>query len=207
MDMTIKKIKRKIKKRSLLLAGLAILLVALILAFTSIHVVEAKYESQEKMLEGDDAKLLESRYNPLNSTIDMEFNPVNEDFRGDVLVTLNYTDEDQEDIPVRVGSGEKKTVEFDEDPDIIVSHFNSSWGNLTFTHTIFYERQPYSLLSVPAFLLTIIGLVVVYNGKYKMKVERKMEEEHEKKLKQEKDESEGSSSKPRFMGVDWGKKD
>ncbi len=204
--MKMEDIKRKVKKRSLLWIGLGILFIAIILAFSAIHVVEATYEGEDKVLEGQDSKVLESRYQALNSSIEMEFQPENnDDTTGHeyVIVTIIYPNEEQENISVRYD--ESRTVEIGTNANIIVSDFDREEGNLTFNQKIVYERQPYSLLSIPAFLLTIVGLVVVYNGKYKMRVERKMKEQ-EKKL-EEKDEQEGSSPEPKFMGVDWGKKD
>jgi len=207
--MYIDKIKRKVKKRSLLLTGLVILFVAIILAFSAIHVVEAEFESEDRVLEGkgqEDYKILESRYQALNSSIEMEFHPENQDDTTGgqyVIVTVIYADDEQENISV--GYDEVKTIELDDNANIILSDFDSEEGNLTFKQTIVYERQPYSLLSIPAFLLTIVGLVVVYNGKYRMKVDKQMKEKE--KVVDENDDGKESSPEPKFMGVDWGKKD
>ncbi|MFO7791864.1 MAG: hypothetical protein R6W73_02640 [Candidatus Saliniplasma sp.] len=203
--MNIDKIKNKIVKRRMLLTGLSLLIIALLLAFASINVEPRSFESEEKVLEGDgDLEFIESRYQSINSSIEMNFHPVNEEDTGGVMVVIRYENENE---TIEVDHDENKTIEIDDGANYIVSDFDSKRGNLTFTQTINYKAQPYGLLSIPAFILTIISLIFVYQGKYQMKLERKIEEEQKKLKEEEKLESQGSSSEPKFMGVDWGKKE
>lgn len=203
------RIKRKIVKRKVLLAGLGLILIALLLAFASINIVTRTYESEEKSLEGDgDSEVLESRFQSINSSLEMDFIPANpgednEDREIEVDIIIIYEDKN---VSYELESGEPKTIELEDDANFIVSYFDSSKGNITFSQTIVYETQPYGLLSIPAFVLTIISLVLVYKGKYQMKIERKIEEQEKKLKKKEESEKELSPSEQKFMGVDWGKK-
>lgn len=206
ITMKAKSIKRKLVKRSMLLAGLSMLIIALILSFVSIQRVNERYVSEEKILDGGgDFKTLETRYTSINSTLEMEFNPNNNEVNeGNITVSLKDRDYNLEDN-ITVPLNETKTIQINGDEHWIVSNFNSSIGSLSYRQIIVFERQPYGILSLPAFVLTIIGIVVVYNGKHEMNVEKILKEQEKKR--KEMDESEQDDIKPDFMGVDWGKKD
>ncbi|MGM0406307.1 MAG: hypothetical protein ACQEQM_09240 [Thermoplasmatota archaeon] len=201
------RITRKIIKRKVLLTGLGLILIALLLAFLSINVTFETFESQEKSLNGDgDSEALQSRFQSINSSLEMEFNPANQgddNSRGEVTVIIIHGEKNE---TYDLGYDETKTVKLEDDANFIVSNFDSSKGNLTFSQTIVYETQPYGLLSIPAFVLTIISLVLVYSGMYQMKLENKLEEQEEKLKKEEGSEKELSLSEQKFIGVDWGKK-
>ncbi|MFW6141420.1 MAG: hypothetical protein ACOC53_02545 [Candidatus Saliniplasma sp.] len=206
--MDIHRIKRKIIKRKVLLTGLGLISIALLLAFVSINVTFRTFESQEKSLKGDgDSEALESRFQSINSSLEMEFNPANQgddNSRGEVTVIIIHGGKNETyDLEYE----ENKTIELEDDANFIVSDFDSSRGNITFSQTIVYETQPYGLFSIPAFVLTIISLVLVYSGMHRMKIEKKLDEQEEKLEKVEEPGKELSPPEQKFMGVDWGKKE
>ena len=204
--MTLGNIKRKVKNRSQLIIGLLIMVVAVTLAFASIHRVNDRFVGEERTLEGGvESHFLETRYWIINSTLDMEFQPENDENIENGNITVTLLDTNSEKVQnITLNDQLTKTVEIDDDAHMIISNFERSQGNLTYTQTIVFERQPYGLLSVPAFILTIVGLVVTYSGKHQMRVEQKLKEEKKKLMR--KKESDETSQEPQFMGVDWGEK-
>jgi len=169
------KIKRKLKKRSMLFIGLLLMVTAIILAFASIQRQTEVFEGEEKKLTAGGADMLETRFQQANSSIEMEFHPDDNDEDVNQNQTVVIQNNDFEVLKnITLPFNGTKEIELDNQAKWI--RLNTQQGNLTYQQRITYRTQPYGLLSIPAFILTITGLVVTYQGKYQMKVEKKMKE-------------------------------
>ncbi len=65
--------------------------------------------------------------------------------------------------------------------------FNVTEGNLTYTYTVSYPSKPYAILSLPAALLTLIGMVYAFKGKGVIlgEIKRRQAEKEARKKKEE----------------------
>jgi len=163
--------------------GVLVLLLAVLLAFAAIHSEARTYESSNRTLEGKDPadppsswESLELKNNVVNSTLFLEYDPVGNNGSEEVEIKVtDFTVEDNRTISL--DKNESKTVSLDGDAYWIVPEYNESEGNVTYRHEIVYSIQPYSLLTIPAFVLTILGIIITYSGQaeFKEKQARKRE--------------------------------
>lgn len=83
-----------------------------------------------------------------------------------------------------------------EDPPEHLEISNVTGGNLIYTYTVSYSRSPYGLLSIPAMIITLIGMVFGFRGHTVIlgEIKRKKMLEKEKEKKEERAEREEGES-------------
>ncbi len=210
--------------------GIAFFTIALILAFAAVLPVTGEDAVSEQEIEGDEhfEEIPYPGYRVYNATLELSTTR---------RVDLRIKDSLEEDAEVlmdeiRVQEGEDKIIDLTEiDSERVprVLHFYYISGSLNYTYTVEYARRPYGLLSLPAGLFTLIGMVFAFKGKgiilgeikrKQMEDEaRKREEEREEEKKREKstrgeeiegevifegegtDEERGEADHVNFMGI------
>lgn len=198
-------------KVGLLLLGLAVLC-----AFLSIYSDVETYHGEE-VLNGEGKKKLEQRSNVINSSIRLKYTPSENSSSSVTVTVLDYENNESWEYEA---NGSERT--YDLDPEAYWLRYNRSEGELFYHQKIVYSAHPFRILTIPAFIMTVIGIVMFYRGKYSTKKEKELEregrEEREKMQEQEEGEKggagpeEGGGGKPKeprkqFMGVDWGDMD
>lgn len=198
--------------------GLALLALAVLCAFVSIH-QEVDTSHDRGVLNGDgdespETIKLEQKRSILNSTLQLKFNSSSGSSTtitiSDFKATYNRS--------LEVEEGVEK--EFDLRPEHYWLKYNLTRNEtLSYHQKTVYSHSPYRILTIPAFILTVAGIVIFYKGKYSIKKEKQLERagKEEREKMEKKDEEKGGSAaskggekekskEPRkqFMGVDWG---
>jgi len=165
--------------------GIAFFSVALILAFAAvIPVTEEEFTENTIQEDGDVEQINFPGYRVLNATLNIlqgSTNLVIQDFEGNELLNESVSAGD---------SLELTEIDSRRDPNLLV--FTNIRGNLTYTYDLVYSRRPYGLLSLPAGLFTLIGMIFAFKGRgfIQGEIERKRMEEEEKKKQDEREELE-----------------
>lgn len=188
--------------------GLLLLGIALLLAFASINRQEETYRGDTMVLEGRDVEnhtlglqRLESKREAVESEITLNYTNDGPESKDDVNVTFSDY-EFERNRTINIDKNNTKTIELKDDSYWIKSNFNATEGDVKYNQRLVYTTNPYGLLAIPAFVLTIVGMVLTYKGKYDVKAEMELEE----KSKKQKDTTEDEGEEGRdFMGIDWGK--
>ena len=206
------KITKMFKSNKKLKMGLIFLLIAVLLAFGSIG-RNAVLEKDSGEIEDDGFTSIERKRAEVYSRLKLEYT----DGNGDVETEVSLIDRNYEIFKnVTIESGENKTIMLTEldNTAYFVSADIQEEDSLTYSHHYKYHTQPYSLLALPAFVLTLVGIVLATSGyveyiaEYKAKKRYDMEEEKEKGKKEEGEHKviyEGDSKG--FMGLDWDDED
>lgn len=179
MTNLIYKLKRFITRYKVLKIGVLLVLIAVLLSIISIT-NDVGTTTNEGVLEPDDSfYYIEWKESVINSTLDVKF-VIDENSTDTKTATLNVTDRDFNNLQtINISDSEKKEIEIDTQARYIFPEFSE--GEVQYTHEIVYYYQPYRLLSIPALILTIIGLVFSYKGRQEM-FEEKYREEKLRKL-------------------------
>lgn len=202
----------KSSKQGLLLLGLAVLC-----AFISIH-QEIDTTNEEGVLKGAGVMKLEQKRSPIESTLELKLNSSDNSNPGPNITISDF--ELTYNRSLKVEDGELKEFNLTSD-DYWLSYNLTGNNTLYYNQKVVYSHSPYRFLTVPAFILTIVGVVIFYRGKFTVKKEKELEKEGErermKKEGEEEDKGTGKGDKetkkekeqpkePRkqFMGVDWG---
>jgi len=202
--------------------AIAFFSIALILAFaavtTTIETDQLRDEISADDGDRDFTTEFESIYYPIfldlrNSTLDFIAKETNTNFSLEILdsdfehlwsrsYTLEEGEKESEYLPDLDG------IDQENPPNYL--NFNVTEGNLSYTYTVSYSRSPYGLLSLPAALFTLLGMVFGFRGKgvilgeIKRKQMRKKEkerrEEREKKNEKEDNEDGGYSREVIYEG-------
>lgn len=198
-------------KVGLLLLGLAVLC-----AFLSIYSDVKTYHGEE-VLNSKGKKKLEQRSNVINSSIRLKYTSPDNSSKSVTVTVLDFENNETWEFEA---NGSKRT--YDLDPDAYWLRYNQSEGELFYHQKIVYSGHPFRILTIPAFIMTVVGIVMFYRGKYSTKKEKELEregrEEREKMQEQAEDKREGTGPEERgggktkeprkqFMGVDWGDMD
>ncbi|MBS3781555.1 MAG: hypothetical protein KGY66_01780 [Candidatus Thermoplasmatota archaeon] len=189
--------------------GVAFFSIALILAFTAvIPVTEKEIVREEEIKEAPHIKEIPyPSYRVINATLEVSTT-------GKVNVSLQNSllgNDTRVWGPETVGSGNETGNETFDLTEIDLEgvprwlNFTDIQGNLNYTYTVEYSHNPYGLLSLPAGLFTLIGVVYAFRGKGVIlgEIKRKqMEDEARKKEKEreEKAEEEKSSEEEEIEG-------
>lgn len=207
----------KSSKQGLLLLGLAVLC-----AFVSIH-QEIDTTNDDGVLKGTGVMKLEQKRSPIESTLELKLNS-----SGASNPEPNITISDFEstyDRSLNVEDGELKEFNLTSD-DYWLSYNLTENNTLYYNQKVVYSHSPYRFLTIPAFILSIVGVVMFYSGKVTVKKEKELEREGEKErermMKEGKEKDKGKErgdketkkekeqpkeSRKKFMGVDWGEID
>jgi len=188
--------------------GFTLLAVALILAFVgALPERVSSTEDGEVTQEGESFRAITQPYLPINSSMTFNYSEGEsariwfEDDEGDKIPL----DERNEQYEIELGDGENHTQDLTElvtRPRTV--HFNLTSGVLEYSHTITTETKPYGLLSFPALLFLLIGMVYAFKGKgviaAEIKRKKMIEEEKEMKKKREEEKEEASDEKTIYPG-------
>ncbi len=146
--------------------GFIIMVLAVLLSFASIYVTVATvtqtytWEAEEDDYHVYEPLWLYTAYEPKNNTLSVYYNNgVNH--TAEIFI---FTEGEYED-PIHnfsLESGATKNMVIQEDAVRIVPYFEK--GSLHLEYTIEYYSFPYSLLAIPAMVLTIIGIILVYRS-------------------------------------------
>ncbi|MEF8832674.1 MAG: GEVED domain-containing protein [Candidatus Thermoplasmatota archaeon] len=122
-------------------------------------------------------------------------------------IRINREGYEQYDTNITLRDGENFTqdiTKLEERPRTV--NFNLTGGQLEYSHTITYETKPYGLLSFPALVFLLIGMVYAFRGKgviaAELKRKRMLEEERsqESTKEEEKEEEEIEDEKTIYPG-------
>ncbi|MGM0511035.1 MAG: hypothetical protein ACQESD_07970 [Thermoplasmatota archaeon] len=174
--------------------GVMFLLIAVLLAFVSIHSEAKTYQSSYRTLEGrnpDDPlsgwESLEIKNSVINSTLFLEYTPDGENSSEEVEVEITDFTVD-ENRTITLDGDEPETVSLDDNAYWIVPKYNESEGNVTYRQEIVYTIQPFSILTIPAFVLTIFGIIITYSGQAEFKAklaEKRMMAQQEQQMQEQ----------------------
>ncbi|MEF8873969.1 MAG: hypothetical protein V5A88_04775 [Candidatus Thermoplasmatota archaeon] len=182
--------------------GIAFFSIALILAFSAIlPVPEEEVETGRVNTtdgEPEHEKIYYPGYRVRNATLELNISSIVEDHTATSRVSLldyDFNTLYQENIT----SNESRSWEITEkdlprDPTWI--YFENI--SLNYTYTLKHESRPYSLLSIPAIIFTLVGMVFAFKGKGIILGEikqKQIEEEARKKREERKKESEKDKRK------------
>ncbi len=172
--------------------------VALILAFAAVTPrLDTDSEKGEVTPEGDEQNFpLLISYRTRDSTLRLNYTSPNSSDRA-IIHIRNNEDETLKNVSLSSNSVpiEIDLTAFDSDPAYI--SVNISSGILRYSQTIAYTRHPYSLVSLPAAFLTLLGMVYAFKGKgallavIKENKEAKEAKKEMEKKKKEKEDKEG----------------
>jgi len=191
--------------------GIAFFSIALILAFAAVIPVTEEEFTENTIEEEAIEEIDYPGYRVLNATLNILEGSSNlsiQDFEGNALLNESIAEGD---------SIELTEIESERNPNRLV--FTDIEGNLTYSYHLEYSRRPYGLLSLPAGLFTLVGMVFAFRGKGvilgEIKMKQMEEEEREKEEKREKgeieeevifegedgEEKKGEADHINFMGV------
>ncbi len=177
--------------------GFVLFALALILAFSAV-ITTVEDDTDKDSIEPDDQGLVKDiRYphlrNVENSTLELRgeeetnlsLRILNTNFQP-ISLPGTWADETGERINLTIAEDENRSLDLTELDDI-PRHFdfNVTEGNLTYVYYVSYATSPYGILSLPAILLTIIGMVYAFKGKGALlgEIKERQIEEEERKIK------------------------
>ncbi len=176
--------------------GAVLLLIAVILAFAAVVPVMGEINAENEV-GSDDPGVLEIDFPALRHLRNATLEVIADDDVGTANVRINHS-ADLELDSFQLSGGQNLTRnltdlvpedrEFgEENPRFVVFEFDE--GNISYNYTATYEHQRFRILSIPAVVLTLIGMVFAWKGHGALKGEimmKRMEEEARKKEEAEK---------------------
>lgn len=139
--------------------GIISLALAFLLALTAVYMQTSTY-SNEGVLSSDKSKMIEKPSINSQGEIHLNHTRVASDSESVVIVLL---DGDKQVLnSVSLGSGQSATLEINSETDYFRK--SSDFSKVNYKYSITYSYQPYRVLSIPAAILTVIGIVSVYRG-------------------------------------------
>lgn len=184
--------------------GAVLLLIAVILAFAAVVPVAGEMNA-EGVLSSDDPGFVEIDFPALRHLRNATLEVIADDDVGSAIVRVNHS-ADLELDSFQLSGGQDFTKDLtnlvpedqefgEENPRFLVFEFDE--GNISYDYTATYESQRYRYLSIPAGILTLIGMVFAWKGHGALKGEiiRKRMEEEAKKKKEDRQEKEDEISK------------
>lgn len=199
--------------------GLALLGIAVLCAFLSIN-QEIATSHDRGVLEGNEdgreLMKLEQKRSTINSTLELKFNSSNSPSESSIKIIISDF-EGTYNRSIEVENGTKEEFDLEQD-DYWLKYNLTDNQTLSYHQKLVYTHSPYRFLAIPAFILTIVGVVMFYQGKHSIKKEKELEREGRKereKMKEkggeekvpgpsEEKKEEVKEPKQQFMGVDWG---
>ncbi|MFP3871652.1 MAG: hypothetical protein ACOCTR_02395 [Candidatus Natronoplasma sp.] len=202
--------------------GLVFFAVALILAFSAV-ITTVEEDVDKGTIGSDEIGLVTNinypRFMELdNATLRLEGD---EEVRTEATIRILNSNYENITLPEGWTSGRRTIMDLSEVENKTLDmtslkerprhiSFNVTQGNLTYTYTVSYPTKPYSILSLPAAALTLIGMVYAFKGKgvilgeIKRKQMEKEQKEREKKDLKSRDEVvyEGDGSEKGSMDKD-----
>ncbi len=139
--------------------GIISLALAFLLALTAVYMQTSTY-SKEGVLSSDKSKMIEKP--SINS-------------QGEIHLNHTRVASDSESVEVVLLGGDKQvlnSVSLDPGQSVILEinsetdYFRkgTDLGKISYKYSITYSYQPYRVLSIPAAILTVIGVVSIYRG-------------------------------------------
>lgn len=198
--------------------GFGLFAIALILAFASVMTTtETDVKGPEEIVPEDHGfkRINYPTYTVRNATLELDFDPDDEP-TGAVKAEIKILNGSYDSI-WRTNWYENDSLTLDMmevDGNPVFLSFNVTNGNLTYTYTVTYSASPYGILSLPAALLTMIGMIYAFKGKGVIlgEIKRKRMEREAKKKKEERgsdtsEEEEQMSKKVIYGGGKEGSKE
>jgi len=204
--------------------GFVFFALALILAFSAV-ITTVEEDVDSDTFSPEDHGLVTNINYPRMREIDEATLEIRSDEELESEATIRILDSDYEPIflPEEWTTSDRESMDLSEVENISLDltlldedprhfSFNVTEGSLTYTYTVSYPRKPYGLLSLPAALFTLIGMVYAFKGKGAILGEikrRQMEKETEKmreKKEEEKDEDKEISEDVIYEGTGSSKK-
>ena len=183
-------IKRISKNRDIKL-GLLFLALALVFAFLSIsQEIETSVDEGELNYSGKDYPYpLERKYNERNADLYLEYNVDNESDNKTRYAMIHFGnidgDEFQEEFSRSIKENNNLTIDLDERDEFIKYIWaNFTAGNIEYSLEVTYLVQPYSLLTFPAMIFTLAGVVFSMKGKSAILVGIGKEKKEDKMIKE-----------------------
>ncbi|MBS3816024.1 MAG: hypothetical protein KGY76_00485 [Candidatus Thermoplasmatota archaeon] len=179
--------------------GFGLFAIALILAFTSVTTtIETDVKDEEVGPEEESFERIHyPRYTVRNATLELDFEP-DGDSTTHSEAEIKVLNASYDDIwETTWNQNFSRTIDMtDLDGTPYYLSFNVTNGTLTYSYSVTYPNKPYSILSLPAIVFTLVGMVYAFKGRgvilgeIKMK---RMEEERKKQMEKRKEEKEETS--------------
>ncbi|MFO7991872.1 MAG: hypothetical protein R6U61_06235 [Thermoplasmata archaeon] len=150
--------------------GIVLILLAVLLSFISIT-NDIIHSTEEGVIKDGGYYFLDYRDEAVNSTMNIEYvvnqNNTHNNTIENKTAAVNITDEHFNTLhTLNMSADEKKSIDIDNNARYITANFSE--GEIHYEHKIVFPYQPYRLLSIPALLMTMMGIVLFYKGKQRL---------------------------------------
>lgn len=164
------KVRNFLTRYKLLKMGMLLILLAVLLSFLSIT-NEIGEMTEQGIIDDGGYYYIEWRDGAINSTMKIEYVVDHNNTIENKTATINITDENFNNLhSINVSAEVEKSIEIDNSARYITADFPD--GGIHYEQRIVFNYQPYRLLSIPALLMTMIGIVLFYKGKQKLMQEK-----------------------------------
>jgi len=189
--------------------GIVFFVAALILAFVAVTPATSTNVEEDTIKEDEDAPNVQINYpiyDVINATLELEI--VSEEEGRAYIEIQNETNEVLEEKTL-TRSGAQEIIDLEvvaEDSGEIPAwlSFNVSEGQLRYAIIFTYTGSPYGILSLPAALFTLIGMVYAFKGKGVIlgEIKRKQMEEEARMQQEERKKEFGSEQSTGEEGIE-----